>query len=104
MLQKPITYMYRVYTIYNYLHDCTIRDSNMQTCMACARNPIVDYNYYITLSLQGRHKHLASRSIHMDRIRIPPDTSPDTEVLGGRRTTITMMTLVKIDIYVFTLS
>ena len=29
MLQKPITYMYRVYTIYNYLHDCTIRDSCM---------------------------------------------------------------------------
>ena len=39
MLQKPITYMYRV---------------------------------YITLPLQGRHKHLASQSIHMDRIHIPP--------------------------------
>ena len=43
----------------------------MQACMACARNSIVDY-YYITLPLQGWHKHLASRSIHMDRIRIPP--------------------------------
>ena len=42
----------------------------MQACMACARNSIVDY-YYITLPLQGRHKHLVSRSIHMDRIRIP---------------------------------
>ena len=62
MLQKPITYMYRV---------------------------------YITLPLQGRHKHLTSRSIHMDRIRIPPDT----EGLGGRRTTIMIMTWVKIDIY-----
>ena len=51
----------------------------MQACMACARNSIVDY-YYITLPLQGRHKHLASRSIHMDRIRIPPHTSPDTRV------------------------
>ena len=41
MLQKPITYMYRV---------------------------------YITLTLQGRHKHLASPSIHMDRMCIPIDT------------------------------
>ena len=90
--------MYRVYTIYNYLHDCTIRDSCMQACMACARNSIVDY-YYITLPLQGRHKHLASRFIHMDHIRIQqtPDTSPDTEVQGGRRTTIMMMTQVKIE-------
>ena len=39
MLQKPITYMYRV---------------------------------YITLPLQGRQKHLASPSIHMDSIRILP--------------------------------
>ena len=44
----------------------------MQACMACAKNSIVDYYYYITLPLQGRHKHLASRSIHMDRIRILP--------------------------------
>ena len=33
-----------------------------------------------------------------------PDTLPNTEVLGGRRTTIMMMTRVNIDIYVFTLS
>ena len=33
---------------------------------------LVDYYYYITLPLQGRHKHLASRSIHMDCIRILP--------------------------------
>ena len=38
--------------------------------MAFARNSIVDY-YYITLPLQGRHKHLASRSIHVNRIHIP---------------------------------
>ena len=41
----------------------------MQACMACVKNSIVDY-YYNTLPLQGWHKHLASRSIHMDRIRI----------------------------------
>ena len=38
--------------------------------MACAKNSIVDY-YYITLPLQGQHKHLVSQSIHMNRIRIP---------------------------------
>ena len=69
MLQKPITYMYRV---------------------------------YITLPLQGRHKHLASQS------QYPYGSytyTSDTSVLGGRRTTIMMMmTRVKIDIYVFTLS
>ena len=30
------------------------------------------YRVYITLPLQGRHKHLASQSIHMDHIIIPP--------------------------------
>ena len=64
------TYMHRVYTIYNYLHDWTIRDSCMQASMACVRNSVVDY-YYITLPLQGQHKHLASRSIHMDCTHIP---------------------------------
>ena len=59
------------------------------------------YLVYITLPLQGQHRHLASRSIHMDHVCIPrPDASPDTEVLSGRRSTIMMMMRVKIDVYI----
>ena len=79
------SYMYRVYTIYNY-----------GMCQKLYSRLLL---YHFTLA---RGTQVPRLSIYP--YSIPLDTSPDTEVLGGRRTTIMMMTRVKIDIYVFTLS